>query len=470
MVSKDVHQGNRVGVASDPLVFPPLEPGHGPPLADPNEAAGLCLGNRPFERHGLGIVQDVVKPFFGQVRKPRIDVVPLTELGSAALACKVRISKMHDPLLRDRNGNRGLVFWFLRVKVRLDPLETLALHEDLTGVTAVLTLYLKIKWDTLLCSHKSVCFFLSTDCEKNSMHSVVTKNRAIVHYKYFVQSLRKVSKIYGIGKSTLSRWLAERGVKKRVKRVHKVDDRMTKLVERHLSLNPFLTSDELRHIVHSELSKSVSRSSCWRYIRKSGFSYKRARAKVSKPTVQAQTIDFKEKMKDISLEKTVSLDETYFYISDKPRYGYSKRGEPLHSTSNRAFRAMKLSLLMAISSERVIGFSIFTGNCDTARFVQFLQTLDIRTGEFLVMDNVAFHKSKRVLDTLTAKGVSPLFIPPYSPQYNPIEMAFSQIKCSFRKMFVERTEALYQSQIEQCIRSLAPDFLKSIFQHVFDSV
>jgi transposase len=57
----------------------------------------------------------------------------------------------------------------------------------------------------------------------------------------------------------------------------------------------------------------------------------------------------------------------------------------------------------------------------------------LQKGDVVILDNVAFHKSKRAEELVRAKGAWLLFLPPYSPDLNPIEMAFSKLKALLRK-------------------------------------
>jgi transposase len=57
----------------------------------------------------------------------------------------------------------------------------------------------------------------------------------------------------------------------------------------------------------------------------------------------------------------------------------------------------------------------------------------LRPGDIVVMDNLSVHKSDHVRRTIEAAGVTPMYLPPYSPDFNPIEMAFEKLKANLRK-------------------------------------
>ena len=125
----------------------------------------------------------------------------------------------------------------------------------------------------------------------------------------------------------------------------------------------------------------------------------------------------------------VSIDECYFSERVLPLYGYSRAGQkcvvaaPVGSWS-------KTSLLLAIASDGSAFYELFHGSVNRATFTAFLDSLPFPEGTTLVMDNVGFHK--RTEHVTDAKGFRVLFTPPYSPQFNPVEMAFSVAKTAFR--------------------------------------
>ena len=96
-------------------------------------------------------------------------------------------------------------------------------------------------------------------------------------------------------------------------------------------------------------------------------------------------------------------------------------------------------------------------------FCNFLQSLKLRNAT-LLMDNVAFHKTKDIRKFAQETHCGLLFTPPYSPQYNPIELAFSKIKAVYRKGCV--TSENMVSNILRAIKSLSSDDLCHYFSHV----
>ena len=87
---------------------------------------------------------------------------------------------------------------------------------------------------------------------------------------------------------------------------------------------------------------------------------------------------------------------------------------------------------------------------------------DLRPGDIVVMDNLSSHKGPRVREMLEDAGATLLFLPPYSPDFNPIDMAFAKLKAVLRKAAVRTVEALWDT-IAIAIKSYTPQQCRNYF-------
>ena len=294
------------------------------------------------------------------------------------------------------------------------------------------------------------------------MHGSVTKYKAIVHYKYFLKSLRKVAKIHKIGKSTLCRWLQKEGIhiRKRIKKT-KIEE-ICQFVNGAISNNPFITSYDISLMVQRELNISVSPTTCWRTLQHCGFSRKRSRMQISKHDTNANIQIFKDKY--LQSKNMISIDETFFYLHDKPKYGYTKRGIQLRTTVGETHRTKKIAIYMAVSDSKIIGFKMAYKHGNSLDYLDFIKSLNC-SNNTLLMDNVAFHKSLALREYVESMNCNIVFTPPYSPQFNPIEMVFSKMKTIYRKLNY-RNASLMEENIVQSINSITTGNLQAYFSHV----
>ncbi len=86
----------------------------------------------------------------------------------------------------------------------------------------------------------------------------------------------------------------------------------------------------------------------------------------------------------------------------------------------------------------------------------------LRKGDIVVMDNLGSHKGANVRKAIEAAGATLLYLPPYSPDFNPIEMAFSKLKALLRKA-AERTVDALRDRIGALLQDFAPNECANFF-------
>lgn len=88
----------------------------------------------------------------------------------------------------------------------------------------------------------------------------------------------------------------------------------------------------------------------------------------------------------------------------------------------------------------------------------------LRVGDIVIMDNLGSHKSEQVRHAIEARGASLYYLPPYSPDYNPIEMGFSKIKSALRKAARRNVDDLC-SALASSLASFLPKTCSAFFRH-----
>jgi transposase len=104
-----------------------------------------------------------------------------------------------------------------------------------------------------------------------------------------------------------------------------------------------------------------------------------------------------------------------------------------------------LSTIAAMTARGVLGYATFDGATDTDTFVAFVRdglAPHLVPGQVVVLDNLPAHKSPKVDALIEAAGARVLRLPPYSPDFNPIEMAISKVKSILRATGARTVESL----------------------------
>jgi len=112
-----------------------------------------------------------------------------------------------------------------------------------------------------------------------------------------------------------------------------------------------------------------------------------------------------------------------------------------------------------LRSEGLIAPLVLDGPMDGEAFLAYVEQLlapSLRPGDTVIMDNLPAHKVHGVREAIQAVGASLLYLPPYSPDFNPIEMAFSKLKALLRAAAARTMPDLWQA-IANALKRFPPD-------------
>jgi len=99
------------------------------------------------------------------------------------------------------------------------------------------------------------------------------------------------------------------------------------------------------------------------------------------------------------------------------------------------YRHKRLSIISALHKKTLIAPFVFEGYCDSKLFEAYVERVlvpELSPGQIVIMDNASFHRGKRVAEIIEAAGCELLYLPAYSPDFNPIEHYWAKIKHSIR--------------------------------------
>ncbi len=168
----------------------------------------------------------------------------------------------------------------------------------------------------------------------------------------------------------------------------------------------------------------------------------------------------------IDAKRLVFVDEMGTNTSLSPLYGWSKKGERAQCSVPRN-RGKNTTVLASMSVEGM-GPSLAVEGGTTARvfetYVERVLAPTLREGQVVVMDNLSAHKGERVRELIEGRGCELMYLPSYSPDLNPIEEAFSKLKCLIRKAEARSREALLEA-IGMAIPALSAQDARGFFEH-----
>ena len=162
----------------------------------------------------------------------------------------------------------------------------------------------------------------------------------------------------------------------------------------------------------------------------------------------------------------VFVDEMGVHTSLAPIYGYAPMGERLHLSVPRN-RAPNTTLLSSMTVGGM-GPSLAVEGATTARvfetYVEKVLVPTLRAGQIVVMDDLGAHKPRRIGEPIEGQGCEMLYLPAYSPDYDPIEEAFGKIERFLRKASARSKEALVQA-LGAALSAVSPEEVWGYFEH-----
>lgn len=170
-------------------------------------------------------------------------------------------------------------------------------------------------------------------------------------------------------------------------------------------------------------------------------------AEQERPDVAQQRVEWRAGQSKLDPERLVFIDETWAKTNMTRLRGRSLKGTRLvarvphgHWKTTTFVAALRSSGLTApLVVDGAINGSIFLA------YVQQQLVPTLQKGDIVIMDNLSAHKVAGVIEAIEAVGASVVYLPPYSPDLNPIETVFSKFKTLLRKLEQRSVEALWEA-------------------------
>jgi transposase len=310
--------------------------------------------------------------------------------------------------------------------------------------------------------------------EKKDLEASLLRTKDLAEWKrLFVilnydegQSIDELAQLTRLNRWTIEQYLKEYSSQNKTKNdprggsSSKLTESETKELEQHLSETTYLKVKSIVAYVRKKFGKSYSRSGMTEWLVKHGFTYKKPEKVPGKldPSKQAVFIEEYEKLK-ASLKPN---DRLFFLDAVHPEYqsqavcGWIKKGEC--KTLQTTGKQKRLHLVGALNLKDMQVIVREYETIDADAMIRFFKDLEssVSGGEIhIILDNAAAHKNHKVTDYLTKSRIRLHYLPPYSPNLNPIERLW--------KVFRETT--LYNRYFDTCW-----DFFAAVREFFADKV
>jgi transposase len=181
-------------------------------------------------------------------------------------------------------------------------------------------------------------------------------------------------------------------------------------------------------------------------------------AEQERADVAAARQEWRETQGSLDIEKLVFIDETWATTNMTRRYGRAPLGQRLVAAVPYG-HWKTTTFIGALRSTGLTAPAVFDGAINGASFLAYVKQIlvpTLRPGDIVVLDNLSSHKIEGVREAIEAAGAELRYLPPYSPDLNPIEQLFAKLKSLLRKAAARTVDVLWNT-IGRLIESFDPD-------------
>ena len=286
-------------------------------------------------------------------------------------------------------------------------------------------------------------------------------------------SRRQAAARFDIGPATAVRWAKRVETSGSVAPSKMGGDRRSRRIEAHaefilaqLEEQPDLTILELREKIRERHGVGFGHATVWRFLARHKITRKKKTGHASEQeredVAEAREAWFEGQL-DLDPSKLVFLDETAVSTNMARRFGWAPRGERCRMSVPFGWRTK--TLVAALRWDRIDAPMTIDGALDGASFLAYVEQVlapTLSAGETVLMDNVRTHKVAGVKEAIEAKGARLVYLPPYSPDFDPIEESFSKIKSILRRIAARTAEAL-EAAVGEALQSFTPQECMNYF-------
>jgi transposase len=211
-----------------------------------------------------------------------------------------------------------------------------------------------------------------------------------------------------------------------------------------------------------------SLTTIWRALRRLGLTRKKKSLHADergRPDVQKKRRAFRREVRRIEPGRLIFVDETGVTTAMTPAYAWAPRGERADASAPRSWESV--TVIAALGLDGVRAPLMFPGSTNAATFESYIEQVlvpALHEGDVVVFDNLSAHLGPTVAEAIEGVGARVLPLPPYGPDYTPIEEMFSKVKEFLRRVAARVKGGLYDA-IGEALREVTDQDIIGWFQN-----
>jgi transposase len=302
-------------------------------------------------------------------------------------------------------------------------------------------------------------------------YSMDLRERIAAAVDHYEGSIRQIARTFRVSASTITRWLQRRRDAGTLEpKPHgggpppALDENDHRRLDELIRDQPDAALDELKR----RGGFTCSLKTLWLALRRRSLTFKKKSLHADqrdRPDVQKSRRAFRCKIRKIEPKRLVFVDETGVTTAMTPAYAWAPRGARAVDSTPASWETT--TLIAALGLEGVRAPLAFPGSTDTVAFQAYVDQVlvpELGTGDVVVFDNIKPHLGVGVAASIERAGAQVLPLPPYSPDYTPIEEMYSKVKQGLRRAKARVKDDLYKA-LGEVLRSVTPADILGWFRH-----
>jgi transposase len=175
---------------------------------------------------------------------------------------------------------------------------------------------------------------------------------------------------------------------------------------------------------------------------------------------------YRRRVSGIDPKQLIFIDEAAVNTAMTRRFGWAAPGERVIDKVPRNYGA-QTSLISAIALRGLVATMSLEGAVDTLAFDAYISEVlrpKLKAGDVVILDNLNVHKASQIEQVAKQRGARVIWLPPYSPDYSPIEQCWSKIKQLLRAAKARTREEL-ESALSEALKLVAKSDICGWFNH-----
>lgn len=284
-------------------------------------------------------------------------------------------------------------------------------------------------------------------------YSVDFRAKIVAAYEEGKTSIRKVAERFMVSKGVVQRLIKQNAITGDITPRKPGGAKPSQLVGQEQAIakmvgeHPDWTLQQYCDHLAAQTEITVSISVMCRYLQQQNLTLKKKTFRSTQAITdegQQKRLDYWRRIRGVDPDNLIFIDEMGVLLGLESTCSRSLKGQRAY-TLKPFYRGTKITVIGAITNQGVLAMQTMPGSMKGDDFRTFMQNQvvpKLELGKVVVMDNLPAHKVKGIEEMITATGARVEYMSPYSPDFNPIEMLWSQLKAFLRRFAPKALETI----------------------------